>query len=833
MTSLRESLMSLEQECEDTHSETSATAVNDQPEQNQGISVNEHLLTSILPVRLPPQPTGISGDIPILIDLQPLHENRNTTEDNKTRVEAITLIRARTITRQSPTETASTDQPRLFGDPSVQLTSKNSASRKRKKPKNKKNKTTTTKRKKKKKQSENPQTVKESDSIPTDNKDPSLNLTDTAVEEANMSPLLNNEQIVPEFLSFPPLKQNSTTLTTSTPSTNVASEDQSSTYASVTKGPPRETQKPTPEQESEPQHKDEALKENVEQKPVADASQARSDPPAAHFMRGSLDAFLVPGRSNKRKKKKGKPANNRALPTTPVKNKLIGKGHEKDKVISDSVSHAVPSSTQPLPATSPPPPPPPPPRSNKNSHKGSTPMKEKLPPIREVSPDHANPENQSDLCLDHSEQDPLPMDNQSLADTPKSTSTNLTAWVNVARQDTPQTEVSDDLESDRTVVCNKLQNMFINTQPRPMLPPTTGTTTSHAHPQSTPEPSQDHHGPPRTNTVGPQPTPKPDGWFWQLDSHGFPCAKADCEKRCNCWDGATVICPACGPFSEVRYCNKKHLLEDIKKHWVYCGQLSFRHPCRETSIPRSVRDGPPLVPCLHPYDTPERHRQAVYFNSHNKPTDGDYFIFSDWVDFAKAGFPENKVNVRCSNKVVYIVKFEDPKEKDRFRRVLATCLFMTISVTELVDYLFRLIRDKLRSPGIPRDLEVALKYQIHEETAVTIQPHITGERHACETDWSGKNRRHCQDALCRSEYRPLLGKNGGNGHSHLIDHFEGRYWILRAARTTHPDVKNVHARTKGEGFEDVAEEDKREFWRGEGWDGFDTGDMEIEGINDE
>jgi hypothetical protein len=86
-----------------------------------------------------------------------------------------------------------------------------------------------------------------------------------------------------------------------------------------------------------------------------------------------------------------------------------------------------------------------------------------------------------------------------------------------------------------------------------------------------------------------------------------------------------------------------------------------------------VRDGPPLVPCLHPYDTPERHRQAVYFNVNIR--EGDYFVFSDYADWAQAGFPENNLEMRCSHRVLYTIKFEDQGKKDKFRRILAACLF--------------------------------------------------------------------------------------------------------------------------------------------------------------
>lgn len=168
-------------------------------------------------------------------------------------------------------------------------------------------------------------------------------------------------------------------------------------------------------------------------------------------------------------------------------------------------------------------------------------------------------------------------------------------------------------------------------------------------------------------------TQKPEGFFWQLDSHGFPCAASGCDQRCNLWDGSTVICPKCGPYSEIRYCSKDHLLEDVKWHWLYCGQATFEHPCRENSIPQEVRDGVPLIPCIHPYDMPERHRQAVYFNV--CAGEGDYFIFADWADMLEPKDIDSSQALRCSSRVVHVITFDDPAERDRFRRVLATCLF--------------------------------------------------------------------------------------------------------------------------------------------------------------
>lgn len=175
---------------------------------------------------------------------------------------------------------------------------------------------------------------------------------------------------------------------------------------------------------------------------------------------------------------------------------------------------------------------------------------------------------------------------------------------------------------------------------------------------------------------------------------------------------------------------------------------------------------------------------------------------------------------------------------------------MTIEAPHLTDYLYRLIRDNIRKttdtdtrpttttsttdPTNPNlhSLEASLKYQMYREFAITIQPSITGQRHACPTDWTGRNRRTCADQTCRAEHQRLLGSLGGGGHKALVEDLESRYWVLRAARVTHPGVGNAMDRMRGEGYgEDVAEEDRRVFCRGDGWDGAGSGEMEVEGVN--
>ncbi|KAL4891900.1 hypothetical protein BDV59DRAFT_203164 [Aspergillus ambiguus] len=763
--------------------------------------------SSFTPVHNPPayfSPLCTSVNPPSPESSSVHQDKRATGDENKARSEAITLIRARTITRSSPTGSSFQDNMTAPGEPSSQASGavlppvalmdylQSSRKKRSSKTRNKKQKPD-----------------KDFDSTFPNDKDSGLIPAGNANENDSsaMPHADQNSQSLSTKLSLPePSLASPVTLGIS----NTSSEDKPDP-SSRAKDPGPQTPKDEAAKPEEP------MKETV---PLA-----HTGPTFAAVLARNLEELEISAKNTTKGDESVNKSNDAINSTAPVKvdgryafkpnettqvehlsldiGGLKGKKNYNDK--SGILSTSEPSSN-PAPSSQP-------------SRRGSTHQKEKLPPIFEVSPD----------AKALSAQDSPSSGNQSLTCTPKSTNTALSAWTAFSQQSTPHTEISDDKEP-KVTKGKQAQKLTITTPRQPS--PSFGVanshgSSSHAHPPSSTEVDRQGSAASKKKSKSAQ---KKSKFFWQLDSHCFPCAMNGCEKRCNLWDGATVICPRCGPYSEIRYCSRKHLLDDIKLHWTVCGQFTFVHPCKDSSIPAAVRNGPPLVPCLHAYDTPERHRQAVYFNMYMDS--GDYFIFSDWADFVRAGSPENNVAIRCSNRLLHTIKFDNAEEKDRFRRVLATCLFMTIEVTELVDYLYRLIRDKLRSAFAPADLEAAVLHQFFYEFAVEIQPRITGDRHACETDWDGRNRRHCPDAVCRAENRRLLGSLGGKGHRQLIDYLEGCHWILRAARSTHPDVKDATARMKGEGFAEVVEEDRRVFRRGRGWDGADIGEMEIEGIND-
>lgn len=331
-----------------------------------------------------------------------------------------------------------------------------------------------------------------------------------------------------------------------------------------------------------------------------------------------------------------------------------------------------------------------------------------------------------------------------------------------------------------------------------------------------------------TEVVYQRKEPEPGKFFWDLTYHSFKCSMDGCEKRCNLWDSQTAICPFCGPFSHVMYCGKDHLRADIRNHWLYCKQTPMEEPSKEDSVPLEIRVGPPAIPTKHGWDSPEHHRQAVFFSSARQ--EGDYFLFADWDDyFAFEGIMDSWAG-RCSPFVMGVVRFDDPVEKDRFRRVLAVCLLKSVEVQPLVAYMFRLLRDRIRARNLwTADLDAKFRRQLYWELGVYLDPALTGERHACEAEWSGTSPHHCSDPICVAERQYYSDSVGIQWFERRVYKEECSHWLLRAHRTTHPTVSNVYARTRGEGFDEVVEEERRLFARGEDWDGAGTGPMEMEG----
>ncbi|KAJ5983455.1 hypothetical protein N7481_005554 [Penicillium waksmanii] len=324
--------------------------------------------------------------------------------------------------------------------------------------------------------------------------------------------------------------------------------------------------------------------------------------------------------------------------------------------------------------------------------------------------------------------------------------------------------------------------------------------------------------------------PTDGSFFIDLMFHPLTCRKSGCQKVCNLYDGSTVICPCCGPYSKTRYCCQDHLVLDLQSHWG-SEKLTFRHYCVPDSIPHDVREGIPLLINIHGWDTPQRHRQAVCFNTSHKAADYIVFDYSN----PNATDQENPyAQQEISVLPLYPLKFDDPEEKDRFRRCLAISLFAPVTNSRLVEYFFRLVRDKMKSLNQWDYYNAALvQDQIFRETGLDFPPNTVGPKHACQTEWNGKNPNHCQNAICSSErLQYLLGDQSTRVFHRLeCERLESLHWILRVNRTTHPKVSKAQDRMRGVGFDEVLPKHQRLFRRGEQFEGAGSGPIELEGVN--
>jgi hypothetical protein len=329
------------------------------------------------------------------------------------------------------------------------------------------------------------------------------------------------------------------------------------------------------------------------------------------------------------------------------------------------------------------------------------------------------------------------------------------------------------------------------------------------------------------------------------------CRMPGCEITTSPWDGSTTICPSCGPYSSIRYCCIDHMLADTTDHWgLDCMKYTCHHLCDASTIhPRQIQC-PPAIPNLCGWNSPERHRQAVYHAHSSKngfaEVQGDYFIFTDATEWIQAGSPNMEAWSlrRARGTLLIVVTFDDERSsnslKDRFNRLMNIALFTGASNTLLLDHMFLMIRENLLSKGKWDGTVLdSVVYQFLWEFSYHLPGWITNNlRHACPYQWFGTpldartTVEHCQDRICNREQlqtgtRHLLGPR--LVLKEKAEELERRYWILRVARVYHPDVPDPAQRMRGVGCSFVAPENQRQFGMGREWDGFPGGMMEIDG----
>ena len=260
------------------------------------------------------------------------------------------------------------------------------------------------------------------------------------------------------------------------------------------------------------------------------------------------------------------------------------------------------------------------------------------------------------------------------------------------------------------------------------------------------------------------------------------------------------------------------------------------------------------MPNLCGWNSPERHRQAVYHAHSSKKNgfaeiEGDYFIFTDATEWIQAGSPNMEAwgLRRARGTLDLVVTFDDERSpnslKDRFNRLLNAALLTGASNAPLLDHLFLMIRENLLQRDEWDDSVLnCVVYQFQWEFAYLLPERITNNlHHACPHQWFRTPVAHadsttpidgCHDPICSREQsqpgprqplgpRPMLKEK--------VEELERRYWILRVARVYHPDVPDPAQRMRGIGFDSVAPENQRQFRMGREWDGFPSRTMEIEG----
>lgn len=87
------------------------------------------------------------------------------------------------------------------------------------------------------------------------------------------------------------------------------------------------------------------------------------------------------------------------------------------------------------------------------------------------------------------------------------------------------------------------------------------------------------------------------------EGHNFSCAFCKVSIPATMDVDGPVICPGCGPCSEVRYCSKSHLLSDILEHYHVCGTQPGNYPLAWDKLPRHYA-------LQYPYIKPVGHKMT-------------------------------------------------------------------------------------------------------------------------------------------------------------------------------------------------------------------------------
>ena len=92
----------------------------------------------------------------------------------------------------------------------------------------------------------------------------------------------------------------------------------------------------------------------------------------------------------------------------------------------------------------------------------------------------------------------------------------------------------------------------------------------------------------------------------------FHCAYCRVEIPGNAEAEKSIICPGCGPCSEIRYCQRSHLLADSINHFEVCGKKPGTYPLMWSELPTHYQSLYPYIKPLKGTMTAQCFRQMAH-----------------------------------------------------------------------------------------------------------------------------------------------------------------------------------------------------------------------------
>ena len=297
--------------------------------------------------------------------------------------------------------------------------------------------------------------------------------------------------------------------------------------------------------------------------------------------------------------------------------------------------------------------------------------------------------------------------------------------------------------------------------------------------------------------------------IWRHDRDHQKCRKTGCDIMVSDYHHTTVLCLGCGPKSVVRYCSLYHQFEGVEEHWRECGtqRVSLERVVDHTTAPSKFAEMYPAIKRRHGSETAALYRQMLHCTLNN----GHYTLF----DRRSAGF-----DTLCWPK-------QDPKWLEMDRRIerLLNIAFFDGWNHYVLDYLYRLLRESLRSRGEWSE-SMAWSFKLQFESEFSDYRAGAKWRNGdapCQCEWSGKTWPRWDHLSSCWAYSPRADGEEpvrrGEGMEATVRKYEASFWILRAWRQQHPTQHNWRLRAAGYDFPDTRV-DEGCYKLGPGWTGW-------------